>query len=437
MAGNHDVLAGTPLEQRGLPLVLRRFLRTEAAGGLVLLAATVVALGWANSPWDGSYTRLWATPVDLRVGTVGFSNDLRHFVNEGLMTLFFLVIGLEIKRELVTGELRSWRTAALPGLAAVGGMALPAAIYLALTLGHPGTRGWGIPMATDIAFALGVVALLGPRVPSPLRLFLLTLAVVDDIGAIVVIAVFYSSGIDLLPLALGAGLIVVMAGLRRLGILWMPLHALIGLGVWLATYKSGVHATLAGVALGLLAPGRPLVAGAVAREWAEDLSDEPVPDELRAMTRLANSSMSLAERLEHDLHPIASFVVIPLFALANAGVVLEGSALPAPGGTRVVLGIVLGLVVGKTVGITATSWMAVRAHVAVLPSGVSWRQLAGIAAAAGVGFTVSLFVAGLAFSEPSLESAAKIGILLASVLASVLGLLALATAARAARPEGG
>jgi NhaA family Na+:H+ antiporter len=437
MAGNHDVLAGTPLEQRGLPLVLRRFLRTEAAGGLVLLAATVVALGWANSPWDGSYTRLWATPVDLRVGTVGFSNDLRHFVNEGLMTLFFLVIGLEIKRELVTGELRSWRTAALPGLAAVGGMALPAAIYLALTLGHPGTRGWGIPMATDIAFALGVVALLGPRVPSPLRLFLLTLAVVDDIGAIVVIAVFYSSGIDLLPLALGAGLIVVMAGLRRLGILWMPLHALIGLGVWLATYKSGVHATLAGVALGLLAPGRPLVAGAVAREWAEDLSDEPVPDELRAMTRLANSSMSLAERLEHDLHPIASFVVIPLFALANAGVVLEGSALPAPGGTRVVLGIVLGLVVGKTVGITATSWLAVRAHVAVLPSGVSWRQLAGIAAAAGVGFTVSLFVAGLAFSEPSLESAAKIGILLASVLASVLGLLALATAARAARPEGG
>ena len=277
-----DFLAGTPLESRGLPLVIRRFLRTETAGGGVLLAAALIALLWANSPWDGSYTRLWATEVDFRVGTVGYTNDLRHFVDEGLMTLFFFVVGLEIKRELVAGELRFWRSAALPALAAVGGMVLPAAIYVAVTFGHPGARGWGIPIATDIAFAVGVVALLGSRVPQPQKLFLLTLAIVDDIGAIVIIATFYSGGIAFLPLLLAAGLIGLMAALRRLGVLWMPLHVLIGLGVWLATYESGVHATLAGAALGLLAPGRPLAAGTVASEWAADLSDEPGPDELRA-----------------------------------------------------------------------------------------------------------------------------------------------------------
>jgi NhaA family Na+:H+ antiporter len=429
MTRSDDLLAGTPLQQRGLPLVLRRFLRTEAAGGGVLLAAAVVALVWANSPWDGSYTRLWATEVDFRIGTIGFTNDLRHLVNEGLMTLFFLVVGLEIKRELVAGELRSWRTAALPAVAAVGGMVVPAAIYVALTVGHSGARGWGIPMATDIAFAVGVVALLGRRVPSSLKLFLLTLAVVDDIGAIIVIAVFYSRGIDPWPLLLAGGLIGVMAGLRRLRVLSMPLHLLVGVGVWLATYKSGVHATLAGVALGLLTPARPLAPSALARKWTEDLSDEPPPEELRAMTRLANSSVSLAERLQYALHPLTSFVVIPLFALANAGVVLERSSLDTPGGTRVVLGIVLGLVVGKMVGVTGASWLAVRMGVSSLPGDVTWRQMLGIGAVAGVGFTVSLFVAGLAFTEPRLEAAAKIGIVAASVLASVLGLAALAATA--------
>ena len=425
-----DPLAGTPLQARGLPLVIRRFLRTETAGAGVLLAAAVAALIWANSPWDGAYIRLWATRVDLRIGTVGFANDLRHFVNEGLMTLFFFVVGLEIKRELVAGELRFWRTAALPAIAAVGGMVLPAVIYLTLTLGHPGTRGWGIPMATDIAFAVGVVALLGSRVPPSLKLFLLTLAVVDDVGAILVIAAFYSKGIAVLPLLVAAGLIGLMAALRRLRVLWMPLHVLIGMGVWLATFESGVHATLAGVALGLLAPGRPLAAGTLAREWAEDLSDEPSAEELRAMTRLANSSVSVAERLEHTLHPLSSFLVVPVFALANSGVVLERAALEAPGGSRVILGIVLGLVAGKALGVTGAAWLAVRLKVSSLPSDTTWLQLLGIAAVAGVGFTVSLFVAGLAFEEGHLEAAAKLGIVSASVLASAIGLVFLSGAAR-------
>jgi NhaA family Na+:H+ antiporter len=431
MSSSDDTLAGTPLERRGLPLVLRRFFRTETAGGAVLLAAVVVALVWANSAWDGPYRRLWATEVRLRFGTLGFTGDLRHFVNDALMTLFFFVVGLEIKRELVTGDLRHWRTAALPAIAALGGMVLPAAIYLALTLGHPGTRGWAIPSATDIAFAVGAVALLGARVPQSLKLFLLTLAMVDDIGAIVIIAAFYSGGIELLPLLLAASFIALMAGLRRLRILWMPLHVLIGVGVWLATYESGVHATLAGATLGLLAPARPLSAGAVAKEWAQDLSDEPGPDELRAMTRLANSSVSVAERLQHALHPVTSFLVVPLFALANAGVVLEREALRAPGSGRVALGIALGLVLGKTAGIAGAARLAVGLGLSPLPEGGTWRQLVGIAAMAGIGFTVSLFIAALAFPDPRLEAAAKIGILAGSVLASGIGLLVLALAAKA------
>ena len=435
MSGTHDALAGTPLESRGLPLVLRRFLQTEASGGLVLLVAALAALVWANSPWDGAYARLWSTEVRFNIGTLGFHEDLRHFVNEGLMALFFFVVGLEIKRELVAGELREWRTAALPVLAAIGGMVVPAGIYLAVTVGHPGVRGWGIPMATDIAFAVGVVALLGSRVPSSLKLFLLTLAIVDDIGAIAVIAAFYSGGIHLLPLALAAALMAAMAGLRRAHFLWMPLYVLIGLGVWLAVYESGVHATLAGVALGLLAPARPVAAAAVAREWAQDLSDEPGPDELRAMTHLANSSMSVAERLQHVLHPVTGFVVVPGFALATAGVALQRSAFDAPGAGSVTLGIVLGLVVGKMLGIAGASWLAVRLGLSPLPDGSTWWHMAGIAAVAGVGFTVSLFVAGLAFTDARLESAAKIGIVAASVLASAIGLAVLKAASRSTPAE--
>jgi Na+:H+ antiporter, NhaA family len=423
--------AASPL----LPRALREFLRTEAAGGLVLVVAAVVALTWANSNWAGSYERLWHTEVDLTVGTIGFTGDLRHLVNEGLMALFFFVVGLEIKRELVTGELRRWRTAALPAIAALGGMAVPALVYLAVVApGGAGQRGWGIPMATDIAFAVGVVALLGRRVPASLKLFLLTLAIVDDIGAIVVIAVFYSGGTSLQPLLAAALLLGTMGILRLRGVQWLPVYVLLGTGVWFACYESGVHATIAGALLGLLAPARPLAAAAVAREWASELSDEPNADELKTMTDLAKTSVSVAERLEHLLHPLTSFFVVPLFALANAGVVLSAAALDAPGATAVSLGVVLGLVGGKLVGISASAWLAVRLGVGSLPEGARWSQVVGIGAIAGIGFTVSLFVADLAFTEPGLVDAAKAGVLVASVVASVLGVTVLLVAGRARTP---
>jgi Na+:H+ antiporter, NhaA family len=413
-----------------LPPGLQRFLHTEAAGGLALVLATAVALAWANSAWGDRYDTLWHTAVDVRIGSIGFSDDLRHLVNEGLMALFFFVVGLEIKREMVTGELRAWRTAALPAIAAVGGMVVPALVYLAVNAGGPGARGWGVPMATDIAFAIGVLALLGSRVPSSLKLFLLTLAIVDDVGAIVVIAVFYSGGVSVQALLVAAVLLAVMGGLRTAGVVWLPAYVVLGAGVWLAFYESGVHATIAGALLGLLAPARPLAPATVAREWASDLSDEPGPAELKTMADLARSTVSVAERLEHLLHPLTSFAIIPLFALANAGIELRADALDGPGASRIALGVVLGLVVGKLVGVSGAAWLAVRLGIGTLPEGARWGQLVGVAALAGIGFTVSLFVAGLAFPTAGAEDAAKLGVLIASGLASALGVTLLLAASR-------
>ncbi|MGH9180828.1 MAG: Na+/H+ antiporter NhaA, partial [Acidimicrobiales bacterium] len=277
----------SPLAPARLPRLVRQFVQTEVSGGVVLLAAAAVALVWANSPWQQGYRDLWDVELSFGVGTFLVVDDLRHWVNEGLMAIFFFVVGLEIKRELVTGELRRWRTAALPAVAALGGMVVPALLYLAVNAGGTGSRGWGIPMATDIAFALGVVALLGRRVPGPLKLFLLTLAIVDDIGAIVVIAVFYSSGIEPGPLLGAAGLIGLMGGLRMARVRSLAPFVMVGVGVWFAVFESGVHATLAGVVLGLLAPARPETPEGLARDWAADLSDEPTPQELRTMTTLA------------------------------------------------------------------------------------------------------------------------------------------------------
>jgi NhaA family Na+:H+ antiporter len=374
---------------------MREFLDTEAAGGIVLLAATFVALLWANSPWQDSYGRLWHTELTFSLGRWKISEDLGHWVNDALMTLFFFVVGLEIKRELVTGELRDRRRVALPAIAAIGGMVVPALLYLAFNAGSAGEDGWGIPMATDIAFAIGVLAVLGSRVPAGLKLFILTLAIVDDVGAIVVIAVFYSRGIAAGWLAVAVTLVLAIAVLRRVRIFWVPAYVLLGAGVWLATFNSGVHATIAGVVLGLLTPMSPPV----------------------------------AERLEHALHPWTSFVVVPIFALANAGVTFRSGTFDAPGASLVAIGIVVGLVAGKTVGITAAAWLAVRAGAARLPDGVRWAQLVGVAAVAGIGFTVSLFVAGLAFGDGSpIEDAAKLGILGASALAAALGALLLVRA---------
>jgi len=416
-----------------MPRAIRRFLDTEAAGGVVLLVAAVAALAWVNSGWSESYRTMWAAELGVTLGRFELSHDLRHWVNDGLMTVFFLVVGLEIKRELVSGELREPRAAALPVLAAVGGMVVPALLYVLVNAGGEGSRGWGIPMATDIAFAVGVLALLGRRVPASLKLFLLTLAIVDDIGAIVVIAVFYASDPEPLFLVAAAGLLAAMVALRRAGVVWLVPYVVLGAGVWLVAQASGVHATIAGVVLGLLTPARPLTAAAVARQWAGDLSDEPGPGELAAMTRLASTSVSPAERIEHLLHPWTSFLVVPLFALANAGVVLQSGSFDGPG-TAVAGGIALGLVAGKVVGITLASWLAVRSGLGRLPDGATWPMVVGVATLGGIGFTVSLFIAELAFEPGALQDAAKIGVLAASTVAAVAGAAVLLRACRRVAP---
>jgi Na+:H+ antiporter, NhaA family len=420
---------------RRLPRPVAHFLQTEAGGGIALLVATAVALLWANSPWLGGYESLWSTELRLGLGDVALVEDLRHWVNDALMAVFFFVVGLEIKRELVVGELRSPRTAAAPAVAAVGGMVVPAALYLVVNAGREGADGWGIPMATDIAFALGLVALLGSRVPSSLKLFLLTLAIVDDIGAILVIAVFYSDGIDPGALAVAGALVVGIGLLRRLDVDWPFAYVAAGVALWVATYQSGVHATIAGVVLGLLTPARPLAPDLLTEEWASDLADDPSPEDVATLRRVARSSISPAERLQHDLHPVTSFVIVPVFALANAGVVIESGAFDAPGAGAVALGIGAGLVVGKVVGVAGATWLAVRTGLARLPPGVTGRQLLGVAGVAGIGFTVSLFIAGLAFPQtPALEAPAKIGILVASALAAAVGSAVLATSRRQASP---
>ena len=426
--------AAAALPGRRVPQFVRQFLATEAAGGVVLLVAAVTALAWANSPWSGSYGRLWSTDFSLGLGRYVLVEDLRHWVNDALMAVFFFVVGLEIKRELVHGDLRDPRVAAMPAIAAAGGMAVPALVYLVVTAGSGGTRGWGIPMATDIAFAIGVLALLGPRVPASLKLFLLTLAIVDDIGAIVVIAVFYAGDVRAELLLIAAGLICAMLVLRSLRIVWMVPYVVLGAGVWLATQVSGMHATIAGVVLGLLAPAQPMTAGAVARRWAADLGDEPGPAEADAVTRLARTSVSPAERLEHLLHPWTSFLIVPLFALANAGVDLRGDPFHGPGTATVTAGVVLGLVAGKTVGITAAAWLAVRTGLGRLPNDTTWPMVAGAAAIAGIGFTVALFITELAFEPGSLQDAAKIGVLAASTLAAAIGAIVLRRACREEAP---
>jgi NhaA family Na+:H+ antiporter len=405
-----------PITQR-LGRAVREFVDVELAGGAVLVAATVVALVWANSPWEAGYRRLWSTELAIALGSHHLELTLREWVNDALMAVFFLVVGLEIKRELVQGELRTPRRAALPAVAALGGMVVPAAIYAALNATGAGSRGWGIPMATDIAFAVGVLTLLGRRVAPSLKVFLLSLAIVDDIGAILVIALFYSSGISWPALAAAAGILGAVVAARAGGIRVTPVYVALGAGLWLALHEAGVHATLAGVAMGLLAPA----ATPTARPDPAELADVATPLAARLTARLARESVSVAEWLEHVLHPWTSFLIVPVFALANAGVPLSAGALREAAGSPVTAGVVLGLVVGKPVGITLFSWVASRLGIGHLPSGATWAGVVGVAAVAGIGFTVSLFITSLAFSDPALADAARIGILAASLAASLLG----------------
>jgi NhaA family Na+:H+ antiporter len=377
---------------------LRAFLRAESAGGIVLVAGALAALVWANGPAADSYAQFWKQTVTLGGGPAALTHDLRHWVNDGLMAIFFFVIGLEIKRELAVGELQDRRAATLPALAAVGGIAVPALAFVAIVGGGQALRGWSIPMATDIAFAVGILAMLGRHASAGAKLFLLSVAIVDDILAIGVIAVFYTERIDPWWLALAVVGLLATAGLRRLGVAspWGYLPG--GLLVWFATMESGLHATLAGVALGLLTPARP-VAG---RHVLEDL--------------------------ERRLHPLSAFMVVPVFALANAGVDVRGGALGEAFGERLTWAVLLGLVLGKIAGIAGTTYLVRWRRWGTLPADMHAREILGVAALGGIGFTVSLFITDLAFDDEALIGAAKVGILTASAAAALIGAALLLTA---------
>ena len=410
---------------------IREFLRVEAAGSVLLLVAAVVALIWANSPAASSYDAFWHTPIGLDIGGFSIEESLQHWVNDALMVIFFFVVGLEIKYELVNGDLRDPRTAALPIVAAIGGMLVPAGLYVLIAGGGAAGHGWGIPMATDIAFAVGVLGVLGRRIPSALRLFLLTLAIVDDIGAIIVIAVFYTASVELWWLALAVALLVVMFVLQKARVWSIPVYVVLGVATWFALLQSGVHATLAGVAIGLLTPARALLNEDVARGYVRKaLSDNQLDtEELGRLRFLLGESVPMVERLQSLLHPVSSYVVLPVFALANAGVDLGGigEALSS----SVALGIMAGLVLGKPLGILLASWIAVKLGLAKLPHHTTWPMVLGAGFVAGVGFTVSLFIAGLSFpGSDVLTDDAKVGILVASVMAAALGVLVLVLATR-------
>jgi NhaA family Na+:H+ antiporter len=413
---------------------VEHFLSIEAASGILLLAAAAVALIWANSPWRSSYQALWHTPLGLRLGPLAFERDLHFWINDGLMVVFFFVVGLEIRRELHAGELSELRRAALPAIAALGGMIVPAGIYLVFNAGTSAARGWGVPMATDIAFAVGVLALLGKRVRPALRILLLALAVIDDLGAIIVIAIFYSSGLSWSGLALAAVGVALLFVFQKLGVRSPWAYLLPALVVWAGAYNSGVHPTLAGVVIGLLTPVRSWLGPREFVDHATATVQEVRDDRMGAdQQRLAASlaelqfpmreAVSPVERLQHALHGWVAFVIMPLFALANAGVTL-GEARLDGAGQGVLLGVLCGLTLGKPLGVIAFSWIAVRIRIAALPAGVGWIDVTVVGVVAGIGFTMALFIATLAFPPgPSIE-VAKLAILCASGLAAVLGLTA-------------
>ncbi|MGH9273016.1 MAG: Na+/H+ antiporter NhaA [Acidimicrobiales bacterium] len=408
---------------RSIARPVQRFLHVEASGGLLLIACAVVALVWANSAWSAGYHQLWTTELTIDLGGHAITEDLRHWINDGLMTLFFFVIGLEIKQELTNGQLTRPRDSAIPAAGALGGMVVPALLFLAFNLGGEGAAGWGVPMATDVAFALGVLALLGPRAPAELKVLLLGLAIVDDVGAIIVIAVFYSDGLE--PqwgAAAAVGLLAVWV-LRRVGVRYLPAYVALGIAIWLATFESGIHATIAGVALGLIAPARAFLPEVDADRIADELSADlaVTAADVRDISFRVREAVPVTERLQDLLHPWTSYLIVPLFALANAGVTVTADSLGDAVASPVARGVVVGLVLGKIVGVAGGIALAVRLGVGVLPEGITSRHVVGMAAVAGIGFTVAIFVAGLAFTDPVLGDEATIGVLAASVLAAGAG----------------
>ncbi len=413
-----------------------RFVRHGSAGGLVLIAATLLALAWANSPWGGAYHHLWETYFGVRLGPWTVEHSLHHWINDALMAVFFFLVGLEIKREVLVGELASPKRAALPAAAALGGIVVPAALYVLLNRAGEGAQGWGIPMATDIAFALGVLALLGPRVPVGLKVFLTALAIVDDIGAVLVIALFYTGGVEWGALALGAVGIAAALAANRLEVRAPWVYLAIGIGVWGCFLASGVHATVAGVLMAMTIPARTRIDAAVFVARGHEtlaafreasgrgrsiLSDHDQQAALHQLERASEAAQAPLQRIEHGLHDVAAFGILPLFALANAGVTLSTEGAAAAISHPVALGIMLGLVVGKPLGITLFAWVAVRLRLAEVPQGVTFRGLHAVSWLGGIGFTMSIFIASLAFPGGALQDVAKVGIFSASLLAGVIG----------------
>lgn len=443
LARGDELLDQTEAERAGDRMVrpFQLFAQRQASGGLVLLGCAIVALAWANSPWAGTYGQMLGIPLGISFGEQVLRLDLQHWINDGLMAIFFFGVGLEIKREFLVGELAERRKAVLPIVAAVGGMVAPALIYAGFNLDGAGAHGWGIPMATDIAFALGALAVLGSRIPEALKVFLVALAIVDDLGALLVIAIFYTASIDVRGVALSVALLLALWAANRVGARRGSIYLLLGLGLWAAFYMSGLHATLAGVLTALFVPARvKIVPGAlpqVIRRGADNIEAQALDNEPDAMDpdRVAiigaiggslDAATAPLQRFEHSVQPWVTYGILPVFGLFNAGVLIDATVLGALP-TAVPLGIMGGLVLGKSAGIGLASWLAVKTGLAELPEGSTWRQLVGTGFLAGIGFTMALFISGLAFHDTHHAREAQLAILIGSFLAAAIGIAILLT----------
>ncbi len=424
--------ADTSFVAQRLVLPAQRYLHTEITSGLMLLVAATAALLWANSAAANSYTRFWGAEISIHVGDLALSHSFREWINDALMVLFFFVVGLEIKREFAHGELSGWKRAALPIICALGGMVVPAAIYVGFNAGTATSHGWGIPMATDIAFSLGVLSLAGSRIPASARIFLLALATVDDIGAILVIALFYTDHLTFVPLMWFVVVIAMILIMQRLGVRTAASYIPVGVLCWFAVLSSGVHATVAGVVLGLLTPTEPvrdkrkfseLAGGLVAgvRDAMDRKDNNSAEAILGRIEQVVTDTEAPADRLVRILHPWTAYVVLPLFALANSGVSFNTSVLRTAFFSPVTLGVALGLFLGKVLGIAGFAYVTSRLGFANLMSGLAWRHVIGLAMLGGIGFTISLFISDLAFKEPAIIDVAKIGVFAGSLASGVSG----------------
>ena len=413
----------------------QEFIQTEASGGILLLICTICAILWANSPFSETYFHLWHTKVSIFINNIGLEYSLHHWINDGLMAIFFFVVGLEIKRELLVGELSSFKKASLPVAAAIGGMLFPAGIYLLFNASGKGSSGWGIPMATDIAFVIGIMAILGSKIPTALKVFVTALAIADDIGAILVIALFYTSEISFISLAVAGGFMLILIIVNRLGIRNLLVYTILGIGLWLAFLKSGVHATVAGVLLAFTIPSSSKINtkkyveknNALLKRFddadqidADILTNEEQQTFIHEIENNSKKLLPPLQRFEHGLAPWVSFVIMPLFALANAGVSL-GEGLVNSLLDSINIGIVAGLFIGKQAGILLFTWLSIKLGISLKPDGINWKTIYGGGVLAGIGFTMSLFITNLAFTDNELIETAKVGILLASLISAIVG----------------